>query len=83
MSSRYCLSPNRKSWGAGKKNIHPPPCVTCHMSCVRCHMACVTFFLPFLQSDGASRFNVCYQLGLPLPVKVLKEEKQGLINKTY
>ena len=28
--------PNRKSWGAAiLRKIHPPPCVSCHMSHVR------------------------------------------------
>ena len=40
--------------------------VTCHLSGVRCHI----FF--FLQSDGASRWRVCYQRGRPRLVLVVK-----------
>ena len=45
--------------------------VTCHESRVRCQVSHVkTFFFfffsfSFLQSGGASRWRVCYQLGLP------------------
>ena len=59
-SSRHCLSQTiraveLKFW----ENVHPPPCVTCHVSHVTCHVSCVT------QSVGASRWRVCYQRGLP------------------
>ena len=42
-SSRHCLS---QTWRAGELKfweiVHPPPCVTCHVSHVMCHMSCVT-----------------------------------------
>ena len=48
-------------------------CVMCHVSCVRCHMSHVNLllllllllFLFFVQSDGAIRWRVWYQRGLP------------------
>ena len=46
------------------ENVHPPPCVTCHMSRVRSQVSWVSWFFFFL-SGGASRWRVCYQRGLP------------------
>ena len=46
-------------------------CVTCHMSPVTCHLSNVFFVVNFvrikinLQSNGASWWRVCCQLGIP------------------
>ena len=37
----------------------------CHLSRVTCHMSFFLFIQKKLQSDGASRWSVCYQRGLP------------------
>ena len=60
-SSRHCPSQTAgelKFW----ENVHPPPCVTCHVSNARCQVSGVTFFW---QSGWASGGRVCYQRGLP------------------
>ena len=53
-------------------NVHPPPHVMghishviCHVSPVMCHMSCVMCHVFSFLSGGASRWRVCYQLGLP------------------
>ena len=60
------------------ENVHSPPSVTCHMSGVSCQVPCVrrpvSQFL-FGQSGGASRWRVCYQLGLPRLVKLILQNR--------
>ena len=57
--------PNCKSQGAEIENVHPPLCVTCHMSCVTCHVSCVTcqqshvvFFSLLTHVELVSRWSV-------------------------
>ena len=81
-SSRHSISQTVRA-GELKylENIHPPPCVTCHMShikCVTCNMSWVmcpnnlsgvtwkvSYVTFFFFSVGASLWRVCYQRGLP------------------
>ena len=68
-SSRHCLSQTVRAkeltfW----ENVHPPLCITCHLSCVMYN----TFFLLLLwQSGWASQWRVCYQRGVSCIVSML------------
>ena len=71
-NSKTVFARELKFW----ENVHPTPCVICHMSPVTCHLPCVTchmwysiclfFYLKKMQSDGVRWWRVCYQRDLPL-----------------
>ena len=71
-------------------NVHPPPCVTYHMSHVRCQVSGVicqmSYVIFFLQSCAASQLRVCYQRGLLCLVYILTyklSEWQKNITNSY
>ena len=56
------------------ENVHPSPCVTCHLSCVTCHVSRVTCHVSPVTSHlspvtffggGASRWRVCFNRPTP------------------
>ena len=84
ISSKHCLSQNRKSQGAEiLRKCSPPITCTCQISCVTCLVSHVTskvayvtcnlnyIYIYILQSGAASCWRVCYQQGLPCLVNRL------------
>ena len=79
ISSRQCPSQTERA-GELKfwENVHPPPCVTCHISHVRCHMSEFIF-----HNCGASRCRVCYQRNLTNLVFIQLWSILGYLKYTY
>ena len=46
------------------ENVHPPQCITCHLSGVQCQVSSVIIFIIFFTNVGASLWRVCYQRGI-------------------
>ena len=74
-------APLPKFW----ENVHPPWCVTCHVSRVTCHASGVRCHVPgvlcqifFFFLSGASLCRVCYQQGLPRLVFIRTLKKDGV-----